>query len=308
MRIVDDDDDASTLLTAPARQLASRAVRAALRRERAATEGVVTKEGNESDVRCECETSSSSPPTAEKDADTAAARTSPSGRSSAATPPPTADETDDRDGSVGVDSGTDTGADTGADSGADTGADSGADTPRTRDSCSSETRAVAAYAEFVAAADADDALAAARAMRARAPEPAFEPLHLERHPRVSSSRVAAARLERAWRALQTPFAARVDAAIKFSTPPWRAMFAEALDAWERAAAAVVARERSVVRLEALVARKREGEDDSPDSDEIEAFAEVEAATRDVARAAHTLRAFDETLRVQGTPYLAEFIA
>ena len=86
------------------------------------------------------------------------------------------------------------------------------------------------------------------------------------------------------------------------------MFAEALDAWERAAAAVVARERSVVRLEALVARKRAGEDDTPDSDEIEAFADVEAATRHVARAAHTLRAFDETLCVQGTPYLAEFIA
>ena len=86
------------------------------------------------------------------------------------------------------------------------------------------------------------------------------------------------------------------------------MFAEALDAWERAAAAVVARERSVVRMEALVARKRAGEDETPDSDEIEAFADVEAATLDVARAARTLRAFDETLCVQGAPYLAEFIA
>ena len=144
--------------------------------------------------------------------------------------------------------------------------------------------------------------------RVRAPEPTFEPSHLESFPRASPARVASARLERAWRALRTPFAARVDAAIKFSTPPWRARFAEALDAWESAAAAVVARERSVVRLEALVARTRAGEDETPDADEIEAFADVESATRDVAKAAQTLRAFDETLCFRGTPYLAEYIA
>ena len=67
---------------------------------------------------------------------------------------------------------------------------------------------------FAAAADADHALAAARA-RVRAPEP-VRTLTLESFPRASPSRVASARLERAWRALKTPFAARVDAAIKFS--------------------------------------------------------------------------------------------
>ena len=198
------------------------------------------------------------------------------------------------DGSAGVESDTDS-------AGADSDTDSAAETPRARDS-------VASYVEFVAAADADHALAAARVTRVRAPEPTFEPSHLESFPRASPSRVASARLERAWRALKTPFAARVDAAIKFSTPPWRARFAEALNAWESAAAAVVARERSVVRLEALVARTRAGEDETPDADEIEAFADVESATRAVARAAQTLRAFDETLCVRGMPYLAEYIA
>ena len=293
MRIDDDeiDDDASAVLTAPARHLASCAIRVASRRERSEDEGC-DDDARRDDARRERETSEKD---AEKDAETAAekdAETSvPSGRSSTAAPTPIADE---MDGSAGVESDTDS-------AGADSGTDSAAETPRARDSVSS-------YAEFVAAADADHALAAARVTRVRAPEPTFEPSHLESFPRASPSRVASARLERAWRALKMPFAARVDAAIKFSTPPWRARFAEALNAWESAAAAVVARERSVVRLKALVARTRAGEDETPDADEIEAFADVESATRAVARAAQTLRAFDETLCVRGMPYLAEYIA
>jgi len=306
MRIDDDEigDDASAVLTAPARHLASCAIRVASRRER--SEDEMTMEGCDDDARHDDarreretsekwrETSKDTETAAEKDAETAAEKDAETASSTAA-PTPIADEMDARDGSAGAESDTDSAAD---DSGPD---DSGADVPRARDSVSS-------YAEFVAAADADDALAAARVTRVRAPEPTFEPSHLESFPRASPARVASARLERAWRALRTPFAARVDAAIKFSTPPWRARFAEALDAWESAAAAVVARERSVVRLEALVARTRAGEDETPDADEIEAFADVESATRAVAKAAQTLRAFDETLCFRGTPYLAEYIA
>ena len=304
MRIDDGeiDDDASAVRTAPARHLASCAIRVASRRERSEDEGC-DDDARRDDARRERETSEkdaekdAETETSEKDAETETAaekdaETSvPSGRSWTAAPTPIADE---MDGSAGVESDTDS-------AGAKSDTDSGAHTPRARDS-------VASYAEFVAAADADHALAAARVTRVRAPEPTFEPSHLESFPRASPARVASARLERAWRALRTPFAARVDAAIKFSTPPWRARFAEALDAWESAAAAVVARERSVVRLEALVARTRAGEDETPDADEIEAFADVESATRAVAKAAQTLRAFDETLCFRGTPYLAEYIA